>query len=526
MGNIITTNNLTDFDLCLALAQSAINSQMGYAWNAWKRRCGFTDKIRIFKEEEGDQLVDVDYGIEATVAPLEIDLNVDNAKLAQARVTLRLTEGTIKYFNMRKKRDEEYPIVNWSLSFLTDLEKQPVDLEILKKIDPSSYESAVNTIEGTGLNSSVFSIEYLFLKLSQVDLMLESNKNLVIPDDVPGAAKELAKSNLNYLLQGRLVEGEEGRGKFLLGTVVARKRKEGIPTFALTDFIFDTHPNPEAPSASTLNYLGKLANGVMPADTIAARLKMRDAWVRPEQLDGRISNISGIMAINETILVERYLIPFFSKALGREPRREGLAWTYSFSKTIPNEIKSLIKMVYQTTKGYELTLSIQPRTNKILLSGKAYSSFHYDGMTWLATDISNHTEWNYVEGYQPIIGEITTTCKGTGAQFRVDFDLDFKFGDPQVTRNEIGGFSNVIDAFAQAFKAIGLVGNTPQEGIRNFQKAMENEIRNYLGDAINQIDVNLSQQAFIPPGGGVFEFQNPCWSNAGDLFFDVIYKAP
>jgi hypothetical protein len=36
----------------------------------------------------------------------------------------------------------------------------------------------------------------------------------------------------------------------------------------------------------------------------------------------------------------------------------------------------------------------------------------------------------------------------------------------------------------------------------------------------------MKEHKFIPPGGGVFTFQNPIFTQAGDLFFDVIYRAP
>jgi hypothetical protein len=47
-----------------------------------------------------------------------------------------------------------------------------------------------------------------------------------------------------------------------------------------------------------------------------------------------------------------------------------------------------------------------------------------------------------------------------------------------------------------------------------------------MKDSLSQLALDLSQHTFIPPGGGVFTYQNPRFSNAGDLFFDVIYRAP
>lgn len=52
MSSQTTANVLSDFDICLAVTQQAINSQMVCAWDAWKRRQNFSDKVRIFKSQE------------------------------------------------------------------------------------------------------------------------------------------------------------------------------------------------------------------------------------------------------------------------------------------------------------------------------------------------------------------------------------------------------------------------------------------------------------------------------------------
>jgi len=80
----------------------------------------------------------------------------------------------------------------------------------------------------------------------------------------------------------------------------------------------------------------------------AARYKLGDAWVRPEQLDGTESNSSGIMAISKAVFLEKYLIPKVKASLrqfvfppafgvsfgfdpswtGPEPTRDNLTWTF------------------------------------------------------------------------------------------------------------------------------------------------------------------------------------------------------
>ena len=95
-----------------------------------------------------------------------------------------------------------------------------------------------------------------------------------------------------------------------------------------------------------------------------------------------------------------------------------------------------------------------------------------------------------------------------------------------VDNNEVGGFANVTEAFGKAFKALGIIDSTPEDIIHKAQKDIGNALASSLQQSLSILDVNLKQHTFIPPGGGVFTFQNPAFSNAGDLFFEVIYRAP
>ena len=329
-----TQNMLTDFDLSLALAQIAIDSQMTYAWRAWKRRSNFSDTIKIFKTRKGGQIVDAKVGLQAQLAPLTVSLNVPNGRLGQVKVTLHITSGTVTYLDEETAELTQYPFQNASISFISDLDKHPVDLEILAQIDPDAHQTAKEVIEQSGLPDAVFSIEYLFMKFTEVDLLLADNKDISLPDDMPGAARDKALSSLNFLLQGEL-------GNFMLGAVVRRNNKQAVPTFAMTDFIFDVHANTDAPEASTLAYLGMLSNRALPDDINLARTKLEYAWVRPEQLDGTESTVSGIMAIRKGVFMDDYLIPMFTREIGKMPTFHARQWPIPTNITpdsIPDDV--------------------------------------------------------------------------------------------------------------------------------------------------------------------------------------------
>jgi hypothetical protein len=317
----------------------------------------------------------------------------------------------------------------------------------------------------------------------------------------------------------------------------------------MTDFVFDISPNWSEASASTLNYLGEFSRRPLPNDLAAARFKLRDPWVRPEQLDGRESTVSGIMAIARDVMFEKYLIPKVKSALmsfdfppvggvswghtsdwtGPEPLREGFSWTFSDSHSGRQVQDNVIHHVFEVSQGYELKLSAQPGTNTLSIDGKIWSKVHYDGIpTWAAdTETSKHTQWRYIEGFQPVSGSLTLSGSDIETRFDLRAQLAYSLGQPVPEKNEVDPFfSKITDALGDAFKALGIFANTPEELLATAQSGLSAVLRDQMEKALTRLDVDLNQQAFIPPGGGVFTFQNPRFSPAADLVLDVIYIQP
>lgn len=511
-----TNNALTDFDLCVAVAQAAIDTQMSYAWKSWKRRSGFTDTISLFKTVKSGKVVDAKTGITATIAPLTVSLNVPDAKLGQAKVTLSLPSGTVTYVDEEVGDLATAPIMNWSVSFITDLDKRPVDLSTLARIDPVAEQTAQSVIQDSGLPDAVFSIEYLFMKFTEVDLMLADNKDVVIPADVPSAARDRALGSLNFLLQGDL-------GNFILGTVVRRNNVQATPTFAMTEFIFDVHANPLVGTASTLAYLGEFAKRPLPADRDAARLKLRDEWVRPAQLDGTEASISGIMAISKSSLFDHYLIPQFERLIGQAPKPNDLTWSFSAGNSEDHSTTDIIERKYNVSWNWSVEITIGVQTNQAAITGHIASTVNYDGYTLGA---GWHTEWIHAAGHRSITGSVTFSGDGTGVDFILTPTLTHAMGDLVVDQDETGGFAVVTEAIGSGFKALGIFGATPHEMLQSAQQEIVDRLTRWLNSALDNVALEMTQHGFIPPGGGVYAISNPRFSKAGDVLLDVIYKAP
>jgi hypothetical protein len=539
MPTITTTNALSDFDLCLALAQNSTNSQMKHSWAVWNKKRGFQDKIEVFKTKKSGKIVDSKYGISAVVATPTVDLNVPDAKLAQVKVTLPLQSGKVVYRDDDADEMEEYPIKDWRVSFFTSLDKRPVDFKVLDAIDPGAASSAKKFLEKSPLPDSVFSIEYLFLKLTEVDLMLAGNQNIHIPDTVPFAARNRALIALTLLLQGEI-------GEFAMGTVLRRRQSaESLSTFALTDFVFDVRSNPSVATASTLNYFGMLAQTPLPKDVNAARLKFEDSWVRPSQLDGTESTVSGVMAITSRSFLDKYLIPKFRAAFrtvpwesvlgtpgigrtdqnrGPDVTRNSLQWTLS-EKIKTGVVKDDLigQITMRLDQGYSVIVTVHPSKTpeQISIQGRIDCKIHVEGAP---SEGAKPTHQMDVNGHQNFSGALTLTGSGIATDFNLEAkSSDYKFDDAVIDHRETKGV-NFGDLFSGALKVLGLPFKTNEELYAEAQKQTTRKLVESMKGALSLLDADLKQHCFIPQGGGVFTFQNPCFSNAGDLFLDVIYQ--
>jgi hypothetical protein len=512
-------NILTDFDMALSLTQQAINTQLQFAWKAWVRRKNIESEIVLpkFRVNKQGQQVPAVYGIRTKLAPITIDFNVPNGKLGQVNVTLHLESGVVTYFDEEVEDKATCAIENWSVTVTVDLDKKAVDLNALGTIDPDAKNIASETIAKSGLPESVFSIEYLFLKFTNANLLLSGGQQIQIPSGVPQAARTKALESLNLLLQGEM-------GEFMLGTVVRRNRQQATPTFAMTDFIFHVDPNAAAADASTLSYLGMFSQR-LPADINAARIKLVNDWIRPDQINGQTSTISGILAIRKEKFFDEYLIPLFTQQIGSAPAKNGDTRTYSIRNSgtdNPNNIG--VQHLLDYSDGYTLNVTLVPGTNMLTISGTISSSrtyrertlktlVHKDGLPTLSVNGSGTRTFN---------AAIVLTAEGIGTELSIHPDLNNPQFSPIQVSGDTSGFAKVTQAFQNLF---GL--QDMQTMLSNGAQQKVNEISSVLQVVLSRIDIDLSKHQFIPPGGGVFTFQNLHFSDqTGDLLMDVIYQAP
>jgi len=525
--NSDSNNSLVLFDLCMCLSEDAINTQLETAWASWKARKKWSDKISLFlskPDKKTGAMKPTQEGIKARIAPLKIGLNVPNGKLGQVLVTLTLEEGTVFY------RDddsiEEEPIEDWSFSFIADLDKKPVDMEALKKIDPNAFQEANELIDSAkedqkGLSDSVFSIEYLFMKFTNVDTMLIDNRSSSIPKTANEDAVIIAKRMIGNILKGEMND------QFILGTVVRRTGRKSTPTFALTDFIFHVHPHPKA---STLDYLGMLSNRPLPSDINVARSLINDPWVQPELMTGEEKLLNGAMIISKMSYLDKYLIPAIQKTLGADNLSyDNLKYTLKDAKrSNGSQDLALYDIKYDNENVWEVGLKIIPGTNIIDVFGFISTKLYIDLIT-----LSNDVGHLHIRGYNQLSGQIT--IKGDtpmNAQrqpepekFSIQIDADINFSGVEMIEDDVTGIIEFSKNIEGILKSLNIIGETSVDKVRKSQADMVKLISDTLEVKLKNLKVDMNNQAFIPPGGGVFSYQNPHFSSTGNLYIDAIYHS-
>jgi hypothetical protein len=165
-----------------------------------------------------------------------------------------------------------------------------------------------------------------------------------------------------------------------------------------------------------------------------------------------------------------------------------------------------------------------PETNQLTLSGTVSSRVAYDG--YLKGVSHAHSEWMHFAGHRNLTGTVSLVPSNIGTKFSLGSKLEYRFSDVIVDENEIKGFSVVTEAFAKFGKELQINAQTPGEALGQLQGDLLNNLKQALERAFSRLAVELSQHAFIPPGGGVFTFQNARYTQNGDLLFDIIYQAP
>ncbi|TWU00800.1 hypothetical protein [Stieleria varia] len=523
-----TTNVLRDFDFCLAITQQTINRQISDLWDRWLRDSRLTEgtTLKVFPVSPlGKQSP---LGIQAELAPLSVNFVVPNGKPGQVEVTMHLKSGEVTYANTSEPDDNGMPTIakcsiqNWQYTFLAQLSQQQDSLDTLRNRSADAAASVQQALQKTGQPISHFEIESLLMDFTNLETQPSATKTWS-PRTIPAGALQQASVCLNTILPQRA-------GKFLLGTIVRRNRAAGpTPTFAVTSTAVRVYQERADRDASTLNYVGMFSGHPMPSGIDAAFVRMSDNWVDSAAMWRANGQLAGVMAISRASFLDNHLIPMFSRALGvpAVPVGNG-SWSFTNGQDRQHRTKDLVKRYHKTGFSYKLVVTPTPGTNQLRLTGRIASYYHYDAYTLDMGFLggNDHTEWMYFNGHRDIASSVRLVEQngGSGFHIRADIPNSGYFGGVVVDRNTVGGFAVVTNGLGSAGKALGLLGNSPEEILSSAMHQQLSGITQHLNQILQHLDLQLNHQTFVPPGGGEMNYSNVRFSHAGDLLCDAQYK--
>ena len=110
-------------------------------------------------------------------------------------------------------------------------------------------------------------------------------------------------------------------------------------------------------------------------------------------------------------------------------------------------------------------------------------------------------------------------------KFSIQLDADINFKGVEMREDNVSGLIEFSETFESVLKTLNIIGETNVERIKKDQANLIRLISNTLESKLNSLKVEMNNHAFIPPGGGVFSYQNPHFSSTGNLYIDAIYHS-
>jgi hypothetical protein len=273
-----------------------------------------------------------------------------------------------------------------------------------------------------------------------------------------------------------------------------------------------------------------LSNRPLPTDINVARAVITSPWMQPELISGERSLLNGAMIISKVSYLDFYLIPMIQKTLGADNLAyENLKYTFSDKKSSKGKFDATIYDVhYDNETSWEVSLKILPGTNTIEVEGFINTKLYVDLVT-----LSNDVGHLHIKGYNHLSGKImlrgdtpmNENRQPEPEKFSIQIDADINFKGAEIKEDDVAGLLALSNTLESIFKAIGIVGETSAEKIKKSQAETVKLISDTLESRLRNLKIDMNNHAFIPPGGGVFSYQNPHFSNTGNLYIDAIYHS-
>jgi hypothetical protein len=417
----------------------------------------------------------------------------------------------------------------WIISFSVNLTITNVAMSDLPQATQETIGTAVS-----GLDPGSFYIQQLYLDLNTA--VFDTFQNITgVPED-DNAAQILSAIMKDYLA------GLQSTGGVIFGyNVQASSPSDSSPTFlpAAIDFCITPYTDPfgnySNSSLDTLNYLIMVNDDQLPS---GPPLSFGFNWVNTPDIQGSIAVSSGIYLpyligqLNE-ILQTISPVCYVQASLDQDqdnqtmqlnqgspnvfwlsPPADGVIAQYSytsptaFDKTSDGTSFASVQLDYSSSCSVSVNGTTVTLSGQSIVSGQTEVSIQ-DSIPQQAIMLPATYSWSV-----DLVLSMDLTNNG-----QIDYGIENASFDnpPTVAPDNRSGWQKFLDAISGNFDIF-----VSDPG--NIRETMSTQVLNQIQQVLIQ-GINSSNQ-FVFPGGGVFLFKNPTFTDTLDLTANITYQSP
>ncbi|WP_343315731.1 hypothetical protein AAIB41_13105 [Brucella sp. BE17] len=506
-----TRNNLQRFDLCLSLSEMAINSQLAEAWRVWAKTRSRERHVIVRHDETGS-----DIKLTARLDVPSLSLIASPHDSGKVLVSLPIKNGEAIIVATGEKTD----LGSCSLSFLSTLERKPVSLKEISRLDPDIGEDVGETVHNNPQKDSTerhFAIQALYLNLIVSEHDFSDFRLLdALGRTFDSPHLDRIREVLLNALRGL------GSGQLLMGTIVYPKENtKRATTLAPLDFRHNIRTNDIDHRGSSIDYFG-VFEGSCEGRSIENEYQASATWLDIEKITGN-GVTAGIMAIKGRQF-SKLIAQKIAYVLGvQAPVADGDGWLI-LSRS-DNEVKrdgNIFQYDLKRLSNQQTLIRIFPVPTKNMLELSIHVAVAEQ--IWLTSKIASNFEGKWSKtaaAYLQIIMEDTFGVDEPSIKLRLSQRKpDFSISPLAYDEIEHSWTRDVDRKIGSA------TGGSVEESC---ERAVENNIQwitQALQTAFTGFSVSLDNFDFVPPGEQDFIFTTPRFSPELDLLFDVNFKSP
>lgn len=519
-----TTTSLGDYNMVLAVTESAINTAIKYSsiWSGTFDAYPPTapDAPPPTDSSPGLHGVSMDQPV--------VKLTGDNVGKDQVGMIITFTGGTLVYYSNYYYQMMSVDLTGWTLAFAASLAQTVVSSDA----DPSTLPAAVQQ----ALSSDIMSVEQLFLQTNTAtwDNAQITDADGVVQDD-SNLTGTMIDSFKNYMAEEESTDAQMVLS-YLTSSTDPTQGGNPVPGLVPTSYNYTTTKYDPAGEGyddlSTLNYLIMTNKSPAPTDDTAGEFSQN--WVPGPNTQGYGGTIGIQGSLFNTDYIEPIILPVIQSALSfsspLSSSNHMSPWSGSKSSTegpdLVNNTWTHSETVYATTTtSTSCTVAESTSGASLVISGQFYSKYSID------VHLLGQSIGGYYQTYtQPWSFGITLSANTNGemslsADNFVMNQSDLVVSDVKPNddgnwlQNELSKMWSDLEGLFEDFES-SYVYQAQQE----FNNNIEAIDVDGLSDDFNSALAGISS-SIVFPGGETFTYQNLSFSQEGEqnLLGNVLY---